>query len=231
MAKKRFFVGILGMALVFGMALIGCDNGSTDDNGDGVPDEVKELSSFEGTFVASEQEATTIATGADTQIQLAISAALANGGVNPNILPSIKSATLPDFEIHRAINGLDGHYSYNGIELDYTVTYSDGYPTTYPFTMNMVERVSVNGTYSGYKISGVYNVKVDSSYTSAGAYNMKYNYDCTYTVSYNGKGMKIVTTGEMTMASSPVSYNYDLHYAVYDNGNVRRYNYDYNYSY
>jgi hypothetical protein len=33
MTKKSFFVGILVMALVFGITVVGCDNGSTNDNG------------------------------------------------------------------------------------------------------------------------------------------------------------------------------------------------------
>jgi hypothetical protein len=32
MKKKNLFVGMLAMALVFGMAVAGCDNGSTGDD-------------------------------------------------------------------------------------------------------------------------------------------------------------------------------------------------------
>jgi hypothetical protein len=35
MVKKWFFAGMLVMALVFGMTVVGCDNGSTDENGNG----------------------------------------------------------------------------------------------------------------------------------------------------------------------------------------------------
>jgi hypothetical protein len=35
MANKNFWLGILVMVLVFGMAVVGCDDGSTDDNEDG----------------------------------------------------------------------------------------------------------------------------------------------------------------------------------------------------
>ena len=35
MANKRFWLGILVMALVFGMAVVGCDNDPTNDNGKG----------------------------------------------------------------------------------------------------------------------------------------------------------------------------------------------------
>jgi hypothetical protein len=62
--------------------------------------------------------------------------------------------------------------------------------------------------------------------TNKSTFNCKYQYDCIYVVSYNGKGMKVITTGDMTMSSSG-SYTYNLHYAVYDNNNVARYNYDY----
>jgi hypothetical protein len=33
MANKNFWLGILVMVLVFGMTVVGCDNGSTDDDG------------------------------------------------------------------------------------------------------------------------------------------------------------------------------------------------------
>jgi hypothetical protein len=35
MEKKRFFVGVLAMVLVFSMAFVGCENGSTDDDDGG----------------------------------------------------------------------------------------------------------------------------------------------------------------------------------------------------
>jgi hypothetical protein len=35
MAKKGFLMGILGIMLVFGMAVVGCDDGSTGENGGG----------------------------------------------------------------------------------------------------------------------------------------------------------------------------------------------------
>jgi hypothetical protein len=35
MKKKSLFAGMLAMALVFGMAVVGCDNGTTDDGGGG----------------------------------------------------------------------------------------------------------------------------------------------------------------------------------------------------
>jgi hypothetical protein len=33
MKKKNLFAAMLAMALTFGMAVVGCDNGSTDDGG------------------------------------------------------------------------------------------------------------------------------------------------------------------------------------------------------
>jgi len=35
MANKRFWVGMLAMVLVFGMTVVGCDNGTTSGNGGG----------------------------------------------------------------------------------------------------------------------------------------------------------------------------------------------------
>jgi hypothetical protein len=48
MAKKNFWLGILVLALVFGMTVVGCDDGSTNDNG-GIT---------EGTFVLTDIPAT-----------------------------------------------------------------------------------------------------------------------------------------------------------------------------
>ena len=36
MADKRFWLGILAMVLVFGMTVVGCDNGTTDKDEDGL---------------------------------------------------------------------------------------------------------------------------------------------------------------------------------------------------
>ena len=48
MVKKLFFGVMLAMVLVFGMTVVGCDNGSTDDNG----------GNTEGTFVLTDIPAT-----------------------------------------------------------------------------------------------------------------------------------------------------------------------------
>jgi hypothetical protein len=209
MKKSGLFGGTLAVALVF--ALMGCDAGGLKDLGSGTSTTVDALPAFEGAFVASEQEATTLASMADVQIQTAIATALAQGPSG-----SLSAA--------RAVTQ-DGHYVYNGISLDYTVSMSDN-GQSYPSTMNMKEIVTIDGTYSGYKISGRYNVVLDYTYTDVSTFSVKYKYDCVYVVSYNGKGMKVITTGDMTMSSSE-SYTYNLHYAVYDNGNVCKYDYDF----
>jgi hypothetical protein len=48
MTKKNFMLGILAMVLVFGMAVVGCDDGSTDDDGGGG----NKTSPFEGIWVS-----------------------------------------------------------------------------------------------------------------------------------------------------------------------------------
>ncbi|GHU46511.1 hypothetical protein FACS1894200_00190 [Spirochaetia bacterium] len=47
--NKLFLAGMFGMMLAFGMAFIGCDNGSTDLN-----PEYEEKNPFKGTWVSSE---------------------------------------------------------------------------------------------------------------------------------------------------------------------------------
>jgi len=223
MAKKSLFVGMLVLAFCF----IGCDDGSTDVDG-GAPEEVKSLPAFEGTFVADETEASTLASGCQAQIQTAISAALSNGGVSGNILPSLNvEGALNNVSRSVGSPGTSGHYSYNGVSLDYTVSTSGSYPS-YPWSATIDEVVTINGTYGGYKISGQCTIHLVESFTSASSYTMAYTYDETFVVSYGGKGMKLVYTGSMNTGTSG-STTYNVHYAVYDNSNTRRYNYDYVY--
>jgi hypothetical protein len=212
--------GILAVMLVFGLLVVGCSN-------NGTLAEIKALPSYEGEFVASEDEATDLALGAETQIMLAINAALANGGASPNILPHMAGDIPPQLDIQAARAATSGHYSYMGISLDYTITTSANYPTP-PASAEIVEKVTIDGTYGGYKINGIYDLTLSWKYTSASDYTVKYGYNCIYTVSHAGKGigMKVVQTGNMTMTSAG-KITYALHYTVYDNGNVGRYSYDY----
>ena len=216
MAKEKQRIGIAAAALILGIALAGCDNStsggvSLNDGGDG-SEQVQDLPSYEGSFVTSQTEAQTFQVAADVQIQQAITAALAHP-VQQNILQA------------RTAENQSGHYEYNGVVMDYTVTGSlTG--DSYPYEYSIKEIVTINGTYGGYTINGKYDVNLSYKYTDASTFTIKYNYDCVYTVSYNGKGMKLIYTGNMDMTSSG-SYVYDVHYAVYDNNNTRRYNFDY----
>jgi hypothetical protein len=204
---------MLIMALAVGFVLTGCDTGT---GGGDNSEAIMELPSFSGTFVANEQEATTLATGADSQIQAAIAAALAQGPSN-------------SLSVARAVTQ-SGHYVYNGVSLDYTVSMSDNFGQSYPSPMNAKDLVTITGTYGGYTINGIYNLVLDYTYTNSSTFTCKYKYDCVYMISYNGKGMKVITTGDMTLSTSGgYTYTYNLHYAVYDNNNVERYNYNYKY--
>jgi hypothetical protein len=223
--QKTVLVGILAAALVFALMVTGCDSGGGGGGG-GTEEKVNALPPFEGTFVGSEAEATSLAEGADSAITQAISAALAQGGGNIRGLPFSRGETAPDLDTLRA--AASGHYAYNGVTLDYTATYSDGDPSTYPFTMAIVEKVTIHGTYSGYKIDGDYNLKMDMNYTSSSEYSFKYDYDCILTISYNGKGMKLVETGYMTAITPPTTYTYNLDYAIYDNNGTAVFVYKYN---
>jgi hypothetical protein len=88
----------------------------------------------------------------------------------------------------------------------------------------MTVEAVIDGTYDGYKISGRYYSKVSVNYTSADQLNGNIVYDCAYTVSKDGKGMKLVQTGDATISSDGKS-TFNLHHTVYDNSNVKRYNY------
>jgi hypothetical protein len=210
MLNRNIFGVMPAFVLVLGLVLVGCPNGTTDDAGDVNSQKVSNLSSFEGEFVANEQDATILASSADTQIQQAIFMALAQG-VQENSV------------VARAVVSQNGHYEYNGISLDYTVT-GDASSDTFPFSYDVREVVSIDGTYGGYKIKGNYQVNLHNTFTSQTAYETQYEYDCWYTVSYGGKGMKVITTGKMNMTSAG-NYTYNLHYAVYDNNNVSQYDY------
>jgi hypothetical protein len=218
MRNRSFFAVMPAFVLVLGLVLAGCPNGTTDGNSEA--DKVGSLPSFEGEFVGSEQDATTLASGADTQIQAAIQQALYYG-------------TPTNSENMRAAVSESGRYEYNGISLDYTVT-GDTSSNAYPQYVDITEVVSIDGTYNGYKIKGRYNLHVRLEAASQTESSFETDYDCWYTVSYNGKGMKVIATGTMNMnisgtntSSSSITAN--MHYAVYDNDNVSRYDYNYTY--
>jgi hypothetical protein len=209
MAAKKILLGTLVLALSFGFVLTGCSNpaGGVDGN----VELVNSLPAFEGAFAADETEVRTLQSGADAQIELAIADALAQA---------------PQRSIGRAAVSANGHYEWNGVTVDYTAT-GNTTGNTYPLTYAVKALVTIDGTYSGYKIKGKYNLNEAVTYNSAVDYSIIYNYDCVYTVSYNGKGMKLIYTGNMAMTSSAAAYN--VHYAVYDNTNELRYNFDYKY--
>jgi hypothetical protein len=211
--------GMLAMMLMFTIIFAGCDDGST---GGGTSEEaqVQNLPSFEGESVASEEEAQEMQAGADVAINTAITTALAQGAAQANMLPS------------RAAGGDvygSGHYEYNGVTLDYTVSGSTT-SLTYPYYYSIKYVATIDGTYSGYRIKGKYNMEVKFNITSASAYDLKYTYNCVYAVSKDGKGMKLVYNGKMDYVYPFVSgdgYIFNVHYSVYDNKNVRIYNFDY----
>jgi hypothetical protein len=214
-SQRNFRAGIIGMlalVLVFSAAVVSCDNGNNGTDGE---KELENLPAFEGDFVANEEEAAALATGADVAIRAAIDAALAQESQKNSFAG-------------KAAVSQTGHYYYNGISLDYAFSGDD---ETGSYTARVI--ATVDGTYVGYRVIGKYNYDLVVTSTSSG-YTMKFAYDCVYTVSYNGKGMKVIQTGSAlvtTTSDSSVHYNVDLHYTVYDNGNVRRYNYDYNDAY
>jgi hypothetical protein len=215
MTNKNFFIGMLVLVLAFSVVVVSCDNGNNGLDDDRA---IGELPVFEGNFVASEDEATALAIGVNAQIQVAIEEALTQGGPKENRFAG------------KAAVSQNEHYEYNGIVLDYTVS---GDASGNSYTAKYI--VSIDGTYGGYKVKGKYNFDLEYTGTSTES-RTKYIYDCIYTVSYSGTGMKVITTGDMIMTitfepSVTYSYNYNLHYAVYDNSNVRRYNYDYNQRY
>jgi hypothetical protein len=232
---KRIYDLLFSIIFAAMLALAGCgggggggdspDNDVTDTDEVG-PEDVQNLQSFEGQFVSSETEATTLASGADIQIQSAIAQALTHTG---QALAQVQPTENPSANTLAAERS--GHYEYNGVVMDYTVS-GDILSQTYPYSYNIAEIVTINGTYGGYKINGSYNLHLNYIWTSATAYSVKYDYDSVYTVSHDGKGMKVIQSGDMTMTynQSSYSYSYNLHYAVYDNNNIRRFNYDYDYS-
>jgi hypothetical protein len=214
MTNKKILAGLLSVVLV-GFVLMGggCSNGTTDDPaGSGGIAEITALPSFDGDFVANETEATTLAIEADGVIDDAIAAALSYPlGVDLAVVAS-------------------GHYYYNGVDLVYTVTRSDSYPTA-PYTVSEKDIVKIDGTYgAGYKVAGRYDFDVNLAVDASSNFTYKYKYDCVYTVSRGGKGMKIIATGDYTLsiAGATYVYAYKMHYAVYDNSNTKRYDYDYN---
>ena len=215
MTNKKFTSGFV--ALVFALAICGCSGGADGGSGGGggVPQTVKELPSFEGTPVATETEAMSLAAESMVQIQLAISEAM---------------TAEPVLSMSRSIYE-SGNYSYNGVTLQYTVTVT-GDPPFPPYTMNVSELVTIDGTYYGYTIKGVgLDIKSEVSSLSEANLSSKYRYNCAYTVSKDGKGMKVVYSGtsDTTLNGETYSTEYKLHYAIYDNSNNVLFSIDYEY--
>jgi hypothetical protein len=214
--KKSWLV--LVIVLAFGMLIVGCKGNIIDVEKDPVEQKVEALPSFEGSFVSSEAEASTLAVAAQTVIESAIEAAISSGQ---------QSEQLSQNQPRDAVK-ISDTYIYNGITLSYSYTATGEYGLTYPFSSSTIVNATVNGTYGGYIIKGIYDFKNDIEYASELSYTDKIVYDCVYVVSGNGKGMKLVQTGDVTLTSSEGDTGtYSVHLAVYDNDNVRRYNYDY----
>lgn len=218
MKKNGKFIAVI--ALSMGMILAACSQptgggGGTPTNNDNTPEQtIKNLPSYTGSFVANQDEASQLALTAQNKIDDAILAAIGNGTSSGSMA--------------RAAVNESGHYEYNGVKLDYTVSISGAHPS-YPYSQNVTESGTINGTYGGYDIKGNFDIKYVENATSASASSIKFTYNMVYVISHNGKGMKIVHTGDMTVTVSGAtqSISYDLHYAVYDNANQRRYNADY----
>jgi len=234
--QKKF---LLCSIVLVGIALVGCETSTSSGGGgeipqtdDGLPsneiEKVKALPSFEGTFVSSESEAKTLASTSMAKIDGAISAALMYGRESASTLHSL-SAVEPLSGISRSAYYDIGHYSYNGVSLDYSFTTSDNFPY-YPCSITEIETLTINGTYGGYKIFGSCSLKIFTSLSSQYSVTTVCTYNESYAVSYNGVGMKVVITGSMNYALyTSSSSNMNYHYSVYDNSNILWYNYDYVY--
>jgi hypothetical protein len=141
--KKDYVKGIACIALILAMVLAACSQptgGGSPSVQTGNEQAINSWPNFEGTFVASETEATTLATTSEAQIQSAIAAAVANG-----VAPTSSI-------VARAANQ-SGHYVYNGVTLDYTYAQT-GTVGQYPYSINLTEKGTIDGTYSGYTIKG-----------------------------------------------------------------------------
>jgi hypothetical protein len=207
MTGRKNWLGMLAAVLPFAFVLTGCPPEG------GVNPEIKNLPPFEGEFVASEEEASALATGANAQIEAAITAAVAQG---------------PQASMSRAVVSESGYFEYNGVRVDITVT-GNTVGDNYPLKSTIKELVTVNGTYGGYRVKGRYDLNLNCTATSPTEASIKGSLDCVYTVSHNGKGMKLVCTGNVELTTIN-TYTYSVYYAVYDNNNDLQYNYNYKYS-
>jgi hypothetical protein len=118
--------GIAGMALIMVLG-IGCNNPVTSDdsasddsnsnnpasNNDPYIQEVKKLSAFEGSFVASEAKATALAAESMSQIEAAISMAMASSQ-GQEIQTLLSSARVSGEDIDN-LDDPSGTYNYDGV--------------------------------------------------------------------------------------------------------------------
>ena len=121
MANKKFWVGMLVMVLVFGMAVIGCDNGTTNGNGGGYVTIYNIPAGFDGGFaILGLSDLTPFYVGA--------------ANINPNTL----NITLLPIS--------NGSVRLPMWKLDYT--FEDDYP--YDFSIDAVTRLTRTGTPEGF---------------------------------------------------------------------------------
>jgi len=168
-------IGVLVSAIMVTFAACGELPNSADSDD---IEKIISLPSYQGAFVASQSEATTMANDVDIEVQAAIQEVLTQANTS-------------------------GHYEKNGMVVDYTVTYSGSHGSSH-----ITQITNIEGIYNGYVIQGVYNLIIDRIHTSPMEdFSIHTEYNSWYSVSHNGKGMKAKINGKKTISPSGSSYD------------------------
>jgi hypothetical protein len=143
MVNKRFWLGMLAMVLVFGMTVVGCDNGST-----GAVDtwsDVTSLSQLNGTWKGSytdtqTQEGITVKTVMDITMTINASAGIASGSMKMTMTFSGSNINIYWSMIKEGFDVSDG-WTIN--DTTHTVTMTENMPSE-PISLSDLGDVKIN---------------------------------------------------------------------------------------
>jgi len=235
MKKERFFlVGMLAIALVFGLTVSGCGGDGDGDSVDKNLPAISDLPDFSGAFVSSQTEA----------IEMVAEAISALGSISPGLDSSLsimgKSEDVGGRSAVRNMSREAYNESFNNQSLGNGITATGsikGYENDSELSMLLKLVLNFNNTQSsGYTLNGRYYLDDDFYFKEQGTkITMRINADNGYafSVSKGGKGLKFnlkmkvkanVTIDGLSASTSTPSYTYSIE--VYDNTNTKKFTYN-----
>jgi hypothetical protein len=227
--KTVFFMGLTALTLVSFLSactqVLPTEDTSSQDSPTpppaAAPAAVQALPAFSGSFVSSQEEASSLVAWADSEITSMIPLTLPSA-LNQSGIASAKAAGTTT-----TIEPITQDYDENGIKATLSISISENE------TINIAFIGTIDKTENGATIKGGFNIAYKISALSGTSYSMSASYkDTAYTISAGGKGLKVVMSGELAFTADAgeddanPSINITkstLRYTVYDNNNIKKY--------